>query len=785
VTRFVEIGPDATLTALAQTNVPDTTADLLFTPALRKDRDEADTVLKTLARLHVSGVAVDWAAYFGRTGRNTVELPTYPFQRQRHWPEITPARQRPGTADFADAVFWDLVEDEKANELASVLGVEEAALGEVVPALSAWHRGQVERAAADGWRYRVTWEPVAEVAPSTPVPGRWLLLHPEGEESVLAGIEEFVPGVERVVCPPDAGREELTALLEASAGGEDVAGVFSRPDDVTAALALVQALGEAGLSAPLWIVTSGAVAVGAAGEAVVDPEQAAVWGLGRVAALEHPERWGGLLDVPRSPDGPALARIAAVVADGGEDQVAVRGGRAFARRLLPAPVSGGAPATSWHAPRRVLVTGGTGALGARVARWLVGHGTRELVLAGRRGPEAPGAADLAAELETLGARVAVEACDLADREAVARLLAAHPVDGIVHAAGVLEDTVLAELTPGRLGRVLGAKAKAAAHLDGLTRGTELSLFVVFSSIAGVWGSGGQAAYAAANAYLDGLVEARRARGLPATAVAWGPWDGGGMVSDEAAVELARRGLRTMDPQRALAALGRALHLGDGAVVVADVDWERFVAAFTSRRPSPLLSALRAAPADRPSEDGDHPGTRTPPLVAELADRSADERGRLLLEHVRGAAALALGFGDAAAVDAGRAFRDMGFDSLTAVELRDRLSRDTGLRLPATLVFDHPTPADLARFLAAELADGDRSTATQLLAEMDSAVSRILQSGPDQDVRSLLRTRLRALLAEIEGTGEAAADGGASVTDRLAEATDEELFDFISRELEQP
>ncbi|MEV5431932.1 type I polyketide synthase [Streptomyces sp. NPDC052701] len=785
VTRFVEIGPDGTLTALAQTNLPDTTAGLLLTPTLRKDASEPLALLKALARLHVSGAAVDWTAYFGRTGRNTVELPTYPFQRQRYWPETTSARQRPGTADFADAAFWDLVENEKANELASVLGVEEAALGEVVPALSAWHREQVERAAIDGWRYRVSWEPVAEAAAPTTVPGRWLLLHPEHDEGVLAGIEEFVPGVERVACPLDAGREELVALLGAFAGGEDIAGVFSRPDDVAAALALVQASGEVGLSAPLWLLTCGAVGVGVAGEGVVDPEQAAVWGLGRVAALEHPERWGGLLDVPRSPERRTLARVAAVLASGAEDQVAVRGGRAFARRLLPAPASGRAPATSWRAPRRVLVTGGTGALGARVARWLVGHGARELVLAGRRGPEAPGATALAAELEALGARVAVEACDLADREAVARLLAAHPVEGIVHAAGVLEDTALAELTPDRLGRVLGAKAKAAAHLDELTRGTDLSLFVVFSSIAGVWGSGGQAAYAAANAYLDGLVEARRAQGLPATAVAWGPWDGGGMVSDEAAVELARRGLRTMDPQRALAALGRALQLGDSAVVVADVDWERFVAAFTSRRPGPLLSALRAAPAGRPSEDGDHPGTATPPLVAELADRSADERVRLLQDHVRGAAALALGFGDAAAVDAGRAFRDMGFDSLTAVELRDRLSRDTGLRLPTTLVFDHPTPADLARFLAGELADGDRSTATQLLAEMDSAVSRLLESGPDQDVRSLLRTRLRALLAEVEEPGEAAADDGASVTDRLAEATDEELFDFISRELEQP
>ncbi|MFC3352199.1 phosphopantetheine-binding protein, partial [Streptomyces echinoruber] len=279
-------------------------------------------------------------------------------------------------------------------------------------------------------------------------------------------------------------------------------------------------------------------------------------------------------------------------------------------------------------------------------------------------------------------------------------------------------------------------------------------------------------------------QARRAAGLPATSVAWGPWNGGGMVSQQAAVELERRGLPAMDPDAALRALARALELGDTTVVVADVDWERFVPTFTSRRPSSLLSALPAVSGGRPSEDRESPGTRTPALVAGLAGRSADERNRLLLDHVRAAAALALGFGDAAAVDAGRAFRDMGFDSLTAVELRNQLSHDTGLPLPTTLVFDHPTPADLARFLDGELADGERAGATQLLAEVDAAVSRILESDPDQDVKSLLRIRLRALLADLDEPGETVAAEAVSVTDRLAEATDEELFDFISRELDQ-
>ncbi|MFC3352379.1 acyltransferase domain-containing protein, partial [Streptomyces echinoruber] len=367
VTRFVELGPDGTLTALAQAALPEA-ADVLLTPTLRKDRDETDTVMAALAAVHVSGVPVDWPSLFA--GVRAVELPTYAFQRAWYWPE-TRATEAEQTAvntagDPAEADFWAAVESGDARRLAEVLGVAEPELGAAVPALSAWRRGQVEQATVDGWRYRVTWERVADgAAAPAAVPGRWLLLHSEGDEIALAGIEEFLPGIERLACPPDAGREELAGLLSSVAAAGAVTGVLSCLRGLVPTLGLVQALGDAGLSAPLWVVTSGAVAVGAGGEAVVDPVQAAVWGLGRVAALEHPDRWGGLLDVPVRLDRRVLTRVAAVLASGSEDQVAVRGGRVFARRLTPAaPGASGGPQGNWRAPHRVLVTGGTGALGA-------------------------------------------------------------------------------------------------------------------------------------------------------------------------------------------------------------------------------------------------------------------------------------------------------------------------------------------------------------------------------------------------------------------------------------
>ncbi|MEV6536620.1 beta-ketoacyl reductase, partial [Streptomyces sp. NPDC051639] len=395
------------------------------------------------------------------------------------------------------------------------------------------------------------------------------------------------------------------------------------------------------------------------------------------------------------------------------------------------------------------------------------------------------------ELEELGARVVVEACDTADAEAVAGLLSRYPVDAVFHAAGVLDDDLIDRLTPERVAAVLAAKAVGADHLDSLTRDLDLSAFVVFSSIAGVWGSGGQSAYAAANAHLDALVERRRARGLAGTAVAWGPWGGGGMVSEQGAAELVRRGLRVMDPERALTGLGRALDVGDAAVVVADVDWEKFLAPFTARRPSPLLSALpEARAAATASGDAETAPGAPCPLIEKLTAAPAEARLQLVQDHVRSVAATALGFDGVSGVEPTKAFREMGFDSLTAVELRDRLNADTGLRLPTTLVFDHPTPADLARHLAEELFGGGRTNATALLAEVENAVGKIIASGPGQDLRVLLKTRLRAFLTEVEDL-ESGLNGpddgtrpGVSMADQLDDATDEELFDLISRELDQ-
>ncbi|MFK4254595.1 type I polyketide synthase, partial [Streptomyces angustmyceticus] len=324
------------------------------------------------------------------------------------------------------------------------------------------------------------------------------------------------------------------------------------------------------------------------------------------------------------------------------------------------------------------------------------------VLTSRRGPAAPGASELEADLTALGVQVTVAACDIADRNAVEELLSGCAVDAVVHAAGVVDSVPLGDAGAEHFAEVMGAKVSGAVVLDELLGDHALDAFVVFSSIAGVWGSGGQAAYAAGNTFVEGLVQARRARGAVGCAVAWGPWAGGGMAGVEGAEEhLLRRGLRALDPDLAVSVLESAVGAGEGSVVVADVEWERFAPAFTSARPSPLLEGLAEVRAALAADAGGEV-SGAGALRGRLTGLSAVERERALLELVRTHAAAVLGYHNPGSLEARSAFRDLGFDSLTAVELRGRLNTETGLRLPATAVFDYPTPVELARFVGDEL-----------------------------------------------------------------------------------
>ncbi|MPY48493.1 type I polyketide synthase [Streptomyces acidicola] len=433
----------------------------------------------------------------------------------------------------------------------------------------------------------------------------------------------------------------------------------------------------------------------------------------------------------------------------------------------------------WGGEGMVLITGGTGGLGAEVARHLVTeHGVRDLLLVSRRGLEAVGAADLRAELEELGARVEVRACDVSDRAALAAVLDGVGVSGVVHAAGVLDDGLVADLTPERLAGVMAAKAESALHLHELTVDRDLSAFVLFSSFAGVVGNAGQAAYSAANNILDALAATRRAQGLPAVSLAWGMWDAGmgGRLPQADVARLRRGGLPPLAASEALALMDAALVVNEpNAVPVA----LRTSALSGGRVPSVLRDLVPTAGrrwgVAASGAAGDGGG-----LVERLRGLGSVERDRVLLEAVLAEVAGVLGHASAGAVDASRAFKELGFDSLTAVDLRNRLNSVTGLQLPATLIFDHPTILSLRDHLGAELAPADDGDTAFLMAELDKLRTVLAETAPaaDDDVRAAIGDRLQQLLATWSA---AASEGSGQDADNrvvLDDATDDELFALL-------
>jgi len=760
VTAFVEVSPHPVLVQGIGQTLAASAEGMVVAGSLRRGEGGLRRFALSLAQLWVRGVAVDWSGWFAGSAAGAVELPTYAFQRQRYWPQPRPAAAAGSGAwtaagaggagpGLAEERFWAAVERrDVAAAVAAVAGggADEAgvaAVASAVPVLSAWRRRERDRAAAAGWLYQVRWHPAAQPPPAARLTGIWLVITPPeapSQQLALRCVQALSDhGAAVVLVPVDparVGRAALAGQLAAVAGGRAVAGVVSLlavaggadeefpvvPTGVAGTLALVQALGDATIQGSLWCLTCGAVAAGP-GDLAPDAVQGQVWGLGRVAGLEHPDRWGGLADLPPVWGGRTGELLCAVLAGSlGEDQVAIRAGGLLVRRLERAPQQAVAGA-GWRPRGTVLVTGGTGALGAHVAVWAAEAGARRVVLASRSGPRAAGAARLAARLAGRGAGMMVTACDLADRDAVAGLVGQLtadrevPLTAVVHGAACIELGSLEQIGAGDLARVLAAKAAGAAWLDEALGDAPLDAFVMFSSIAGVWGSGNHGAYAAANAFLDGLGERRRARGLAGTSIGWGVWNAVNpwappQVEEVDPGQLRRQGLTFLDPGRALAVMGRVAAGSEACPVVADVDWERFVPVFTSARPSPLLAGVPEAVRVLADEGAANEGAAgegaageagSAWLAGRLAGLDRAERERVLVQVVRAEAAAVLGHASADGVPAGRAFRELGFDSLTAVELRDRLAVVTGRRLPATLVFDYPTAGVLAGHLASLLA----------------------------------------------------------------------------------
>ncbi|MET7427325.1 SDR family NAD(P)-dependent oxidoreductase, partial [Dactylosporangium sp. NPDC005555] len=522
--------------------------------------------------------------------------------------------------------------------------------------------------------------------------GRSVVLAVLGDPPLRLPDADTYPGLDALRAHLAAGGARPGVVLAAPPGGAGGSPATDAHAAVHWTLALLQTwLGdETFAGVRLAVVTRGAAP--AAGH-MDDLATAPVWGLLRSAQTEHPGRLV-VLDL----DDAATPELVHAALAGDEPQLAVHDGAVRVPRLRPAPADG-RPATAYDPAGTVLITGGTGGLGLRLARHLVvEHGVRHLLLTSRSGRGAEGLEGPLAELAELGAEVAVAACDAADRAALREVLggvpAEHPVRAVVHAAGVLDDGTVASLTPERVDAVLRAKVDGAWNLHELTRETGLTAFILFSSIAGTVGTPGQANYAAANTFLDALAEHRHSAGLPATALAWGVWEpAGGMtarLSDADLTRMARGGLAPMAVRDGLALFDAAAAVDAAVLVPARLDLPAMRAQARAGLLSPVLTTLAGAAPRRAAAAG-----ADLPWKDRFASATETERHRMATELVRAEAAAVLGLGAAEAFDERRPFKALGFDSLTAVELRNRLNAATGLVLPATVIFDYPEAPRLA------------------------------------------------------------------------------------------
>ncbi|UQA97429.1 SDR family NAD(P)-dependent oxidoreductase [Streptomyces halobius] len=745
---FIEVSPHPVATPGITETIEAVGGSAVALGTLRREEGGYERFIASLAVAYTHGVPVDWTPVWTGGPHPRVALPTYPFARTRHWL------------------------DEAVRE-----GLHAAPRAE---------------------NYRIAWEPRPDGARDVPAAGRWVLLVPADGTALAARLADAVRRrgltVDEFVVPEDLTREQLRALLDHGrlAEADIVVSLLSR-DGRTApstpqtqhglatTVRAVQALADIGSTVPLWLLTTGAQHVGDV--PATAPFAAQTWGFGKVVAMEHPELWGGLIDLPapdRIDDADLDTAVSAIAPVDDEDQMAIRSGRALVRRIEQwAPASG----ADWRPEGTVLVTGGTGALGTHTARWLAGRGADRIVLTGRRGTATPGMPELVAELGDQGVTVDVVACDIADRDAVRDLLDGYraqgaPVRTVLHAAGTGELVSVLDVDLDDFAGILRAKVLGARNLVALLDPEDVHALVFYSSIAGVWGSGDHSSYAAANAFLDAYAQQLAAAGWPAASVAWGVWQpsdvegNGGMSSHVDTTALRRRGVKTMRADSALDRMGAALAAHTPHAVIADIDWDRFLDVVSGSGQRPLFARL--ARDDDPVQDRAGTGDFT----RELDGLAGPERRQRLLELVCAVTAAALGHTDAGVIDPDVAFKDHGITSITAVELRNRLARRTGLTLPASLVYDHPSPAAVAAVLDAALGGTDDTPAADPQTLLDALEQQLGTAVGAPDARTGIARRLRQLLRQIETP--AGTEPGAVLTE---ESSAQDVVNFIEQELD--
>ena len=688
---FLEVGPGSTLAGLGQQCMD--APEALWLASLRRQREEWPQMLNTLAQLYVGGAEVDWAAFDHPWPRQRLPLPTYPFQRQRYWMEgaATPKTPHPIQAP-------------------------------------------------SDWFYEVAWQPARPDPRSRRVSTarRWLIVPDSSGMAADLSRQVGERGGQSVV----ASSKDLTARLRgeaydfvvylAAAANEDLA--HGQTAHLADALETAKAVASAQSGARLWMVTAGAQPVLPA-QAEPNLPQAPLWGLGRTVALEHPDCWGGLLDLdPGASADQTCADLLAAIEHAEEDQIALRNGQAYVARLVRRPPPAG-PDPAFHPGKTWLITGGLSGLGLEVAAWMAGRGARHLALVSRREPSEEAAAAIE-KLRRGGTSVQTYAADvssLPQMEAVFRNL--HDLGGVMHCAGVLDDGVLIQQTAERMERVLAPKIAGAWNLHRLTEGRPLEFFVLFSSIAALTGSGGQASYAAANAFLDALACYRRGKGLTALSINWGGWAETGMAA-RSANKRHHSALTLMPAALALTAMGQALRSASAQMSIAAIDWHAYQALFGTR---PFLSQVEG-PAASASHEEKAPGNS---LIEQLNEAPESSRLGLIRDFIEALAARVLEFPPGRRIDPRQALTELGLDSLMALELRNALASALSQSLPATLLFNYPAVENVAEYIYERLFGAEqRPPAQQPAGELNDLDG--VETLSDEEIDRMLAQRLGAV-----------------------------------------
>ncbi|NES23647.1 MAG: SDR family NAD(P)-dependent oxidoreductase, partial [Symploca sp. SIO3E6] len=767
--------------------------------------NEWQQMLSSLGQLYVQGAKVDWRGFEQDYSCQKLALPTYPFQRERYWVEATANGHKKNGSWISEnnhTAIVNLLSQGETEALTQQL--EQAAnfsaeqlklLPEILEVLAKQHQQQLAAVTIKDWFYQLQWQPLPQTQLQTKLKtSHWLIfadttgvaeqlaqkLQDQGHECSLVyrGDNYQQPAVGKYQLNPSIPQdfEQLyKAILEDSQLPlSKVIHLWSLDAPATeyltigtlektqqwgcgSVLHLLQTVLKTSSVPQIWLVTRGAQPVLSHQEKLA-VAASPLWGLGRVISLENAQLWGGLVDLdPQIPEYEVEKLLQLLVNNPEEDHLALRGEQAYVARLVQQsyqtceqPLLLGSDAT-------YLITGGLGALGLQTAQWLVEKGVRNIVLTGRSAPSAT-AQDIIDKLEQAGAQVRVLLGDIAVEQDVAQIIeqiqtSLPIIKGIIHAAGILDDATLQHLSWENFAKVIAPKVRGTWNLHQLTQNLPLDFFVCFSSMASLIGSPGQGNYAAANAFMDALAYYRRGRGLSGLSINWGAWGSGGMAASLAAQHQNRihtSGINDIAPEQGMYALDRLLgnQAQTGQIGVISVEWPLLAQQWSNLNNGSLLRGLLAQDELQPKDT--LPKKLEQEILEKLETAPVANRQEILRGYIRGQVAKLLGLSSAQLPQVNLGFMEMGMDSLTTVELKNRLQAQLGIALPGTVAMEYPTIEKLSQYIFEEVmgwqsvADAENNLPELEEVDIDNQILPVIDDISEEEFEALAAQQLEKI-----------------------------------------